>query len=48
MTEYINTILNDGSFSLATITFGGLYISVFLIGFFINLVITLLYKIIRH
>lgn len=45
MTEYITTILNDPVFRLAIVTFGGLFMSVFLVGYFIRLVISLLYKI---
>ena len=48
MSEFLITILNDEGFKLCIITFGGLYFSVFLIGYFISLVISLLYKIIRH
>lgn len=46
MTEYITTIF-DNSFYMAVITFGGLYFSVFLIGYFISLLIGLINKIIR-
>lgn len=45
MTEYITSFLNDDSFSLVVITFSGLYLSVYLIGFFIRLLISLLNKI---
>jgi hypothetical protein len=46
MTEFISTIFDD-SYYLAVVTFGGLYFSVFLIGYFISLLISLLNKIIR-
>lgn len=46
MTEYIATIFDD-SYYITVVTFGGLYFSVFLIGYFISLLISLLNKIIR-
>lgn len=45
MTDYIITILSDDIFRLCIVTFGGLFLSAFLIGYFISLVISLLYKI---
>lgn len=48
MNDYITQILVDDGFRLVIITFGGLYFSVFLIGYFIQLIISLLYKIISH
>ena len=48
MSDYIVSILNDDAFKLVIITFSGLYFSFYLVGFGISLVISLLYKIIRH
>ena len=48
MSEYLVSIINDEAFRLTIITFSGLYFSFYLVGFGISLVISLLYKIIRH
>lgn len=47
MTDYISTILNDGSFYLCVSSFAGLIVFFFVVGYSISLIVALLYKIIR-
>ena len=47
MTDYISTVLSDQAYYLVIVVFSGLYMSVFLVGYFISLLISLLNKIIR-
>lgn len=47
MSEYLINIVNDNAFQGTIITFSGLYFSVFLVGYFISLLVSLLNKIIR-
>lgn len=45
MTEYCITILNDSALQAFVITFAGLFMTFFLVGYFISLMLAALYKI---
>lgn len=47
MNDYILSSINDNSFYSVVVVFSGLYMSVFLVGYFISLLIGLFNKIIR-
>lgn len=47
MNDYILSVINDNGFYSVVVVFSGLYMSVFLVGYFISLLISLFNKIIR-